>query len=191
MAPWAIALLQTTAGILYIWMIFTKKTEPAFMTWFVFFLAVSISLTSYLLHERKKRGWRDNICNSFDVLYVPLIMTAIAIQNGWSVIVLSAFEIYYLVAVICLLIMWLYTKNHYVTFLAIQGIIIVGYFPTFEKLIATERNTESFLAWSLIGVANFIGMISATSGRQLLPFIYAVRAVVMISIIMTLIFIYS
>lgn len=192
-APWTIALLQTLAGITYIWHIFAGKSEPAFMTWFVFFLAVSISLTSYLLHERKNRGWCwcDNICNSIDVVYVPLIMLAIAASNGWKIFSLSTFEIYYLVSVICLLGIWLWTKNHYVTFLVIQGIIIIGYFPTMKKLIMSERNTESLLAWGLIGTANLVGAVSAAMDRKLLPFIYATRAVIMITIIMALMLKYS
>lgn len=190
-APWIIALLQTAAGIIYIWLIFTKKAEPAFMTWFVFFLAVSISLTSYLLHERKKHGWRDNICNSIDALYVPLIMAAIAIHNGWSVLTLNTLEIYCLVAVICLLVIWLLTKNNLVIFIAIQGILIVGYFPTIEKLVITGINTDSFLVWGLIGVANFIGLLLAISTRQTLAIIYTTRAAIMISIIMVLMFRYS
>lgn len=190
-APWAIALLQTAAGISYIWLIFVGKSEPAFMTWFVFFLAVSISLTSYLLHERKKHGWRNNICNSIDVLYVPFIMASIAIHNGWKIFSLSEFEIYCLIAVICLLGGWFWTKNHFAAFLAVQGIITVGYIPTIEKLVISEKNTESFLAWGLIGAANLIGMVSAVQNRQLLPFIYTTRAAIMIFIVMALMFKYS
>ena len=181
---WMISFLQTLAGTIYTYLIWTGNATPAFMTWFIFFLAVLISLASYLLHENN--SWRDNLCNTCDVLYVGLIMVVIVAVNGWKILPLSTLETYCAIAVLLILGMWTWKKNHAATFLATQALLIVGYFPTMEKIVIESRNTESFLAWGLIGAANLTGAISAGMSKKLLPFLYALRAVIMIAITLAL-----
>ncbi|MBI2121541.1 MAG: hypothetical protein HYT98_00310 [Candidatus Sungbacteria bacterium] len=182
-----IIFFQTLAMIFYIHLIRTGQVEPAFMTWFIFFLAISISLASYLLHENS--NWRNNPCNVCDVLYVGLIMVVIIAVNGWKILPLSTFETYCAIAIFLILSIWVWKRNHTAAFFAVQTLLIIGYFPMMEKII-TSGNTESFLVWGLIQAANLTGAIAAIMDRKLLPFLYALRAVIMTTITLTLMLIF-
>jgi len=175
-------------GFWYAFQVFKKKTKPALSTWLIMFIGTSLSLITYLLAS----GWkfRGGILNIVDVLVTVIIITAILL---WSKVKVRfrPFEKWYLLTAGLITIFWLLTKNPFGANLLIQVLILIGYFPTIQKLISEKQNTESFSAWLIAYSAGVLALYPAINSGSILPVIYVGRTLVMQSIIIFLMYYYE
>jgi len=150
-----------------------RRTRPALAMWLFFSIAVTGTLVTYL-KEEPDRGFMDNIFNASDVL-VCSVCTVVIFFRGDKSTRFNRFDLYCLTGVLLIAAFWLVSQNHLVANLAIQGIIVIAYFPVAARLWRSAENSESFLVW---GGLFAIALLGLYDGKGLLAKIYALRAAV-------------
>jgi hypothetical protein len=176
----SVSLLNLIITVWYCWLTYKQKIKPALAMWIFFTIAVAISLTTYLKSDHF--SFLDNILNTTD-LAMTFIVTAAIWIFGDHTSRFSRFDSGCFVAVMVILGFWLVTKNHVVTHILTQVILVIAYFPVVSRLWKTRENTESFAIW--IGML-LAPMLSLLSSKGTLATIYSVRAIVCILILLML-----
>lgn len=176
----SVSLLNLIITVWYCWLTYKQKIKPALAMWIFFTIAVAISLTTYLKSDHF--SFLDNILNTTD-LAMTFIVTAAIWIFGDHTSRFSRFDSGCFVAVMVILGFWLVTKNHVVTHILTQAILVIAYFPVVSRLWKTRENTESLAIW--IGML-LAPMLSLLSSKGTLATIYSVRAIVCILILLML-----
>ena len=164
----------------YCYLIIRKRIEPALAMWLFFTIAAGGSLLTYL--SSGDFSLLDNIVNTADILLVVLVTLAIALFGGGST-KFNLFDTGCLVSVIIICIFWIVSKNHIVSHLLIQTIMIIAYLPVVKRLWTSDRNTESYLAWIGLLLAPCVSLLSS---RGMLASVYAIRAIICTSLLLLL-----
>lgn len=166
----------------YYRLIYTKKIRPSLAMWVFFTLAVGISLLSYM--KAGNHSLWDNVLNTTDLFFVSSVMVSILLF-GDSSTRFNRFDTGCLIVVGLIVVFWLFTQNHLITNLLVQGILIIAYFPVVNRMVKTKENHESYLIWAGMLLAAALALLSA---RGELAVIYSLRAVVCIALLMTLMY---
>ena len=174
----SVSLLNLAITGSYCWLTYRQKIKPALAMWIFFTIAVAISLVTYL--ESDNFSLFDNILNTTDMALAIAVSVAIYFFGDHSTR-FTRFDKGCLVAVMVIVLFWLITKNHVVTHLLTQVILVIAYFPVVSRLWKTRANNESFLLWSGMLLAP---MLSLLSSKGTLATIYSVRAMICITVLM-------
>ena len=75
------------------------------------------------------------------------------------------------------------SKNHLVTNLFIQIILVISYFPVISRLFKSKENTEPFSVWIGMMLAPVFALLSS---KGLLATIYSVRAIICVLLLLLL-----
>jgi hypothetical protein len=156
----------------YCYLIIRKRIQPALAMWLFFSIAAGGSLATYL--SSGEFSLLDNIVNSADILLVIIVTVAIVIFGDKST-KFNLFDTGCLVSVVVICIFWAVTKNHIISHLLIQAIMVIAYFPVVKRLWTSDQNSESYLAWIGLLLAPCISLLSS---RGMLASVYAIRAIV-------------
>jgi hypothetical protein len=178
----AVTLLNVILAIYYFRLIALKKIRPALAMWVFFFLAVALSLFTYL-KEGDFSIW-DNILNTADLFFVGSVTLTIFFFGDRSSR-FNRFDIGCLAVVIGIVIFWMFTHNHFVTNLLVQGILVIAYFPVINRMVRSGENHESYLIWG--GMLLAAGMALPVSSGDL-ALVYTLRAIISILLLMGLMF---
>jgi hypothetical protein len=81
------------------------------------------------------------------------------------------------------MIFWFMTGAHFITNLLIQLILVIAYFPVINRMVTTGKNTESFSGWIGMLLAASISLISL---EGTLAFIYSYRAIISVTILLSI-----
>jgi len=176
----SVALIMVLLTVRYIWQLVRKEIKPALAMWIMFSIAVLMSLITYLSEDNY--GFLDNILNTVDVVYVITISIAIAIFGDNSS-KMTRFDKGCLLIVILIVIFWIFTKNHFITNILIQSILVIAYFPVIKRLIETRENNEPFLIWIGMLIAPVFSLMSS---KGFLATVYSVRAIVCVGLLLLL-----
>jgi len=176
----AVSLLNLILGIYYFFLISRKKIRPALAMWVFFFLAVALSLFTYL-KEGDFSIW-DNILNTADLFFVGSVTLTIFFFGDRSSR-FNRFDIGCLAVVIGIVIFWMFTHNHFVTNLLVQGILVIAYFPVINRMVRSGENHESYQIWG--GMLLAAGMALPVSSGDL-ALVYTLRAIISILLLMGL-----
>ena len=175
-----VSLIIILITVRYVWLLIKGRIKPALAMWIFSTIAVAMSLITYL--SEGNYSFLDNIINSIDLFYVATVSVAIMIFGDTSSR-FNRFDTGCLIAVIIIVIFWFFTQNHFITNILIQTIMVIAYFPVIKRLTDSKENTEPFSVW--IGMLIAPG-ISLLSSKGLLATIYAVRAIVCVSLLLML-----
>lgn len=148
--------------------------------WIFFTIAIAISLISYL--QSDDFSMLDNILNTTDLALAVIVSAAIFIFGDHSTR-FTKFDKACLIAVIIIVLFWFITKNHFITHLLTQMILVIAYFPVISRLWKTKQNGESFLIWIAMLMAAILAMFSS---KGILATIYSGRAIISILILIAL-----
>ncbi len=140
--------------------------------WLFFTISAVGSLGTYL--SSGQYGLSDNIVNTADILLVVSITITILVFGDKST-KFSPFDTGCLVAVVIISVFWAITRNHIISHLLIQTIMVIAYFPVVKRLWTSDVNTESYAAWIGLLLAPAVSLLSS---RGLLASVYALRAIV-------------
>jgi hypothetical protein len=176
----SVSLLNLAITIWYCWLTYKQKIRPALAMWIFFTIAVGISLATYLKSDNF--SLLDNILNTTDMA-LTTIVTIVIYRFGDHTSRFSRFDKGCLLAVSVILLFWFITKNHVVTHVLTQGILVIAYFPVISRLWKTRENGESFLIWIGMMLAPILSLLSS---KGLLATIYSVRAIVCIFLLLML-----
>lgn len=166
--------------IVYIWMLYHKKSKPSLAMWTFFSLAVAMSLITYL--KEGDFGFWDNVLNTTDLVLTVAVTIAIIFMGDKSSR-FNKFDWYCLVSVIIIILYWLFSQNHIYTNVAIQLILVIAYFPVVSRMIKSKENTEPFMVWIALMIAPLISLITS---KGTLATIYATRAFACTSLLLFL-----
>jgi len=137
----AVAALNLFIAVTYCAQMIKKKSKPALAMWFFFSIAVAISLITYL--KDGDYSFFDNVLNSLDLiltLFVTLAIVVLGDRSTWF----NKFDLGCLIAVLAIVAFWLISKNHWVTNISVQLILVIAYFPVVRRMLKAKENTEPF-----------------------------------------------
>jgi len=175
-----VSILNLAITVWYCWLTYKQKIKPALAMWIFFTVAVGISLTTYLKSDHFSLF--DNILNTTDLALTAIVSVVIYFFGDHSSR-FSRFDKGCLIAVMVILLFWLITKNHVITHILTQAILVIAYFPVLSRLWKTRENGESFLIWTGMLLAPILSLLSS---KGVLATIYSVRAIVCIFILLML-----
>lgn len=177
---YAVTALNVFMTVRYIWLLIKQKIKPALAMWIFFSIAVAMSLITFL--SQNSYSLEDNILNTTDSVCVVIITVAVLLFGDNSS-KFTMFDRSCLIAVLAIIIFWIFTQNHLITNILIQTILVIAYFPVVKRLIDTKSNSEPFSVWTAMLLAAILALFST---KGLLSSIYALRAVFCISILLLL-----
>jgi RsiW-degrading membrane proteinase PrsW (M82 family) len=148
--------------------------------WVFFSIAVGGSLVTYL--SAGDYSLLDNIQNTTDLVFVVTVTVFVFIFGDRSTR-FNKFDLGCLIAVLVIVVFWLIFQNHVVSNLSIQVILIIAYFPVISRIWKSNENTESFVVWIGLFLAPCISLLSS---KGVLATIYALRAIISISVLLVL-----
>ena len=122
-----------------------------------------------------------------DALVCWFILIAVAMSVGFK-IRLKAFEKYYLLGALLIVMFWMVSSNAFVTNILLQLLITTGCSSTIQSLLYADDNQESFVFWGLVLLAAALSLYPATVDGNLLALIYSVRSIVILCVILALMF---
>lgn len=176
----SVSLLNLIITIRYCWLLYKGLIKPALAMWIFFTIAVGMSLITYLAKDNFSI-W-DNILNTTDLVLVLTVSIAITIWGDKSS-KFTKFDRGCLIAVIISILFWAITRNHLITNLSIQLIMVVSYFPVIKRLFESKENTEPFSVWIMMML---VPVFSLLSSKGMLATIYSVRAIACVGILLLL-----
>jgi len=176
----SVSIINLLIGIRYCVLIYKKEIKPALAMWVFFTLAVVMSLITYLA-DGNFSIW-DNILNTTDIILVSAVSIFIFLFGDKSS-KFNKFDLGCLIAVLVIVVFWLFSKNHIVTNLFIQIILVISYFPVISRLFKSKENTEPFSVWIGMMLAPVFALLSS---KGLLATIYSVRAIICVALLLLL-----
>lgn len=176
----SVSIINLLIGIRYCILIYKKEIKPALAMWIFFTLAVVMSLITYLA-DGNYSIW-DNILNTTDILLVSTVSVFIYIYGDKSS-KFNKFDTACLIAVLLIIVFWIISRNHVITNLLIQLILVIAYFPVIKRLIKSKENTEPFTVWIGMMLAPVFALISS---KGALATIYSVRAIICVGLLLLL-----
>jgi hypothetical protein len=177
---YAVILITLTIMIRYIILLVKKEIKPALAMWLFFSVAIVMSLITY--RSDGGYGLLDNIMNTVDLIYVVTVCIAIFLFGDKSS-KFTRFDKGCLAAVIMILLFWIFTRNHWLTNLLMQAVLVIAYFPVVKRLIESRENTEPFSVWIGMLLAPSLALLSS---KGTLATIYSVRAIICVSLLLLL-----
>jgi len=172
--------INVAINLRYIWLVYQKEIKPALAMWLFFVVAVGISLVTYLAEGNFKPT--DNILNTSDLALVSIVMVYVYLRGERSSR-FTRFDYGCLLAVLLIVVFWAFTRNHFITNIAVQTIMVIAYFPVVRRMLIERKNTESFTVWfAMFAVAG----ISLFSSKGTLASVYAIRAMVCTGLLLLL-----
>lgn len=176
----AVAALNLFIAITYCIQMIRKRSKPALAMWFFFSIAVSISLVTYLMDGNYQ--FFDNVLNTLDLFLVVFVTLAIMVlgdKSTWF----NKFDLGCLIAVLVIVVFWLVSKNHWVTNISVQLILVIAYFPVIRRMLKAKENTEPFSVWIALMLAPVFSLITSKGD---LAAIYAIRAIACTGLLLAL-----
>ena len=177
---YSVIIITLIIMVRYILLLVRKEIKPALAMWLFFSIAIIMSLVTY--RSEGGYGLLDNIMNTVDLVYVVTVCVAILLFGDKSS-KFTRFDRVCLAAVMIIMLFWIFTKNHRMTNIMMQGILVIAYFPVVKRLIDSRENTEPFSVWIGMLVAPSIALISS---KGTLATIYSVRAIFCVTVLLLL-----
>jgi len=175
-----VSIINVLTAIRFVYLIRKHKIQPALAMWLFFLLAIATSLVTYIRDGGS--GPAGNILNATDLVLAVSVVIAILLYGDKSSR-FSKFDLGCLILVIIIMVFWLATGAHFMTNILLQAILVIAYFPVVERMIRLKKNTETFTGWTGMLLAAIISLFSV---EGTLAYIYSVRAIVCISLLMGL-----
>ena len=82
-----------------------------------------------------------------------------------------------------IVVVWAITHRHVVAHSSIQAILVIACFPIVNRMLRSDRNTESFFMWIGLLLARIFSLVSS---QGTLATVYAVRAIICTSTLLAL-----
>jgi hypothetical protein len=177
---YSVMLITLIIMIRYIILLVRKDIKPALAMWLFFSVAIIMCLITY--HSEGSYGLLDNIMNTVDLIYVVTVCIAIFMFGDRSS-KFNRFDLSCLAAVMIIVLFWIFTRNHWVTNILMQAVLVIAYFPVVKRLLDSKENTEPFSVWIGMLIAPVLALLSS---KGTLATIYSVRAIICVSLLLLL-----
>lgn len=171
----------TGFALRYVYQIRKHEITPALSTWIIFLVGMGLSLITYAIAE--KHDFRSGIFNTMDVVAVIVVLVSLLIWGDRKVR-FKPFEKWYLIGAGLIIAYGIVSGNAWRSNVFTQVLMSFAYLPTFQKLITSKRNTESFTGWGCVLLAGFFALYPALVGGNTLAVIYATRNILFVAILL-------
>ncbi len=165
-----------------------EKADPSLAMWFIFTLAVALNAASLLI--QRPINLEAVFYGLADVIMCASVSIVIVVRAKGKV-AFSSFERGCLLVSYAIALFWFLTMNSFWTSVIAQTILIVGYFPTIQKIRNAGRNTEPFSIWICSLVNGSLSLYPAIESGNLLSVGYSVRAIILVSVLLMLMYKYE
>ena len=163
-------------------------TAPTPLTWILLFIAVCLGLWTYMRAGKSTHNFVTNVGNAVDVLVVGVILCVILIYRGNVLLIeFNQFDILCGIIAASIVAYYCVTRNADYANLAVNGLLALGYVPTYFRLLTSESNPESVTTWIVFWMAIWFAVYASNDGKDFLAKVYAYRALVLVSIVLVLI----
>jgi len=153
---------------------------PTLATWVVFEVGSVLSLASYHKYNQGKHPLISNVANHIDPVVVAVVASFVALSpkvdsrfRPWDYACLALAG----VAVV----VWRTTHSEIKANVIAQSVMGMGYAPMLLRMIREQRNTESFLMWSVSLVVAGLLLIPPVRHKNRLGILYIGRAIVCVT----------
>lgn len=186
-----VLVLILAAGLTNSVRIYRKEVDPTLSTWVILLVGALLSFATYL--STGKGNLVAGALNGADILSETIVVLSIILfgVRQWR---MRSFEKFYFGGLVVVAVFWFLTANAFISNLLVQVILALGYVPTIHTLLKGKANVESFAAWGLVLAASFVSLYpSVTEVREngdILPLVYAVRSIVLLSTVLVLMWVY-
>ena len=177
---YAVILITLIIMIRYIVLLVRKEIKPALAMWLFFSVAIIMCLITY--RSEGSYGLLDNIMNTVDLIYGVTVCIAILLFGDRSS-KFTGFDRSCLAAVMIIALFWIFTRNHWLTNILMQAVLVIAYFPVVKRLLDSKENTEPFSVWIGMLIAPIFALLSS---KGILATIYSVRAIICVSLLLLL-----
>ena len=177
---YAVILITLIIMIRYIALLVRKEIKPALAMWLFFSVAIIMCLITY--RSEGSYGLLDNIMNTVDLIYGVTVCIAILLFGDRSS-KFTGFDRSCLAAVMIIALFWIFTRNHWLTNILMQAVLVITYFPVVKRLLDSKENTEPFSVWIGMLIAPVLALLSS---KGTLATIYSVRAIICVSLLLLL-----
>jgi len=156
-------------------------------TWMIFELGSIMSLITYFTGER--HSIVSSITNVTDGVFITLILATLFAKRRGKAIVFSKNEKWCFKIAAAALIVWAATRTSWVGVAGFQAVMIVAYWPTFERIRRWEEAgaPEPIETWSINAVVAVMGVGIAIARNDYVAMLYPLRAVVLCAVVVALI----
>jgi hypothetical protein len=153
----------------------------------IFELGSMMSLATYFAGPR--HSVLSSITNVTDGFSITLILATLFVKRRGEAIIFSKNEKRCLKIAVAALVMWAATRTSWVGVAGFQVVMIVAYFPTFERIRHWEKlgAPEPFETWAVNTLAALLGVIIAIANCDYVAMLYPLRAVVLCTVVIILI----
>lgn len=180
-----VALINLLTALRFIYLIKRGRIQPALAMWVFFLLAIATSLVTYIKHGNM--DWQGSILNATDLFLASSVVIAILLY-GDKTSRFNRFDLVCLGLVVLIMVFWFFSGAHFITNMLIQAILIIAYFPVVDRMVRLKKNTESFTGWFGMLLAATISLFSIEGA---LAWVYSLRAIISIALLMGLMFYYE
>lgn len=177
---WLVTLVMAVFAVRYTYQIWKREISPTLSTWIIFFLGTGLSLITYAIAE--EADFLSGILNTMDVAAVITVLLAILVWGNRNVR-FKPFEKWYLSGIGAIIAYGFFSGDAWGSNIFTQVLISIGYIPTIQNLVTEKRNVESFTGWGCGIVAGLIALYPAMIDGNTLAFLYAIRTIVFVSVI--------
>src|SRR3989344_3322830 len=183
-----IAILATlcvaTGDLGYIRGIVRGNVLPTKSSWLIFAVVAVLNLSSFLAARFDVVSGMSFISDTFFYMVIAVIIFAFSRER----IRFKKFEKYYFFAAFVCATFWFVSNNPFATNLLAQLLLTIGYIPTIHNLLLSKESTESKFSWILWTTGSFLILYPAIANHNTLAIIFSLRAIVLCSIVLFLVF---
>lgn len=171
------------------WLIYKKKIQLSFSTWFLFAIAATMGLVSYLQTENHNI-W-NNMINVTDLFTLwSIVLVLYFFNSGVDQLIFDSFEMECLSSAWKIFMFWVISSDPFTVNLSIQVLLTIGYFPTIRKLWLADENTESFSVWIagffMCCLSLYLPLKNFEKQPDILSITYSIRAIIMTFLVVAL-----
>lgn len=181
----ALAIMQM---VFYVRAVKRGDAQPATSSWIVWFVGSMISTITYVLSQKAQlvSGARLLVdCGGCGLTLVSVLIW------GDRKVRFRSFEKWYLLGCAGIVAYGAISGDMFGSNLYAQGLLVLGYLPTIQKLITEKRNSEPFGSWIIALALCFLGFLPAVLRRDTLAMIYAGRSFTLVSCTIALMILYD
>lgn len=175
---WASVLLLTGSAIWYSRRIWKSVDAPVPATFILMFVVLGLSYIMYW--DKPNASWTGNPGNLGGLVNVFIILVVLIARywiDGTLAVSFNGLQKFCLAMGTVIVLVWLMTNDPFMGYLLMQGLALIAYTPTAERLIREKNPKDSNILWVSILIGALISILPTVSKRDWLGGIYLIRVI--------------
>lgn len=184
---WMSSVIMLLGTLWYCRLLWLGKVQPPPATFLI--LSLMFGLSFFMYAQKATWSFGANIGLTVSTLSVwmvtPWLMGLLAFRKKLRV-EFNPFQWKMITAALVTMVFWLLTDDHFISYVLLQVIAVIGYVPTMVRLWKAKKNTDSLVFWLSVFFAVLVASYAAWLRNDIEAWIYIARAVPCVMIIIVL-----